>query len=215
MSGPIQTLSLRTAVIEGYAARFGAADLNGDIIAPGAFRKTLRKRNAPVRMLYQHDAAAPIGRWTELFETPDGLFARGVLLLDSPRARELHSLLVGGAIDGLSIGFETVRARKCAGRRGRNSVQSSGRNIVELNLWEISIVTFPMAPNARVLRVGAAEPLSKDLLHAVLPPARSVRENDVSPLPSLSLDRRAPGLPQPGARHFADALRRATSILSV
>ncbi len=133
-----------TATIEGYASIFNVADGNGDIVAPGAFTGSLQ-RGAPVRMLYQHAVDAPIGRWTALEEDARGLFVRGEIILSSDRAREVYALLEGGAIDGLSIGFRTVKARKEAG----------GRRILKAELWEVSVVTFPMAPAARVIRLGA------------------------------------------------------------
>ena len=135
------------ADIEGYAAIFDEPDLNGDIIEPGAFDVTSANRASPVRMLYQHDANTPIGRWTSMTQTRRGLFVTGELLLSSQSAREVYSLLSGGALDGLSIGYQTVRSKKTNGRKGRR--------ILEAQLWEISIVTFPMAPSARLTRIGA------------------------------------------------------------
>jgi hypothetical protein len=135
-----------TALIEGYASLFNVEDLNGDVVAPGAFRKALKSRAAAeVRMLYQHAPEAPVGRWTSFSEDSRGLWARGELILSSPSARDVYELIAGGAIDGLSIGFKTVRA----------AAQRRGRRILEAELWEVSIVTFPMAPGARIARVGA------------------------------------------------------------
>lgn len=131
------------ATIEGYASLFNVPDLNGDVVAPGAFRKALR--NAPdVRMLWQHAPEAPVGRWRRLEEDARGLWVEGELLLASASARDAYELLSGGALDGLSIGFKTVRAAK----------ETRGRRILEADLWEVSIVTFPMAPGARIARVG-------------------------------------------------------------
>lgn len=185
------------AGIEGYAAVFGVSDLNGDIIAPGAFARTLKKRASPVRMLYQHAAEAPVGRWTSFREDARGLYVTGELLLSAPSAREVHALLAGGAVDGLSIGYRTVKARK----------SPRGRRIIEADLWEVSIVTFPMAAGARVTFVGA-------------PRAETQPEDPLRVLPSgMRPARRAPASPT-GARQFADAefaqaLRGAASILSV
>lgn len=133
------------ARIEGYAAVFNAPDGSGDVILPGAFAR--RPAAHDIRMLNQHEAGEPIGRWTRLEEDAFGLYAEGLLLLDSPRAREIWALLKGGALDGLSIGFQTVRAHREGGRRA----------VAEAALWEISIVTFPMAAGARVTRVGEPE----------------------------------------------------------
>lgn len=198
-----------TAPIEGYAAIFNRRDLNGDIIAPGAFARSLKKR-APVRMLYQHAAETPIGRWTSLKEDTRGLFVKGEIILLSPRASEVYELLAGGALDGLSIGYQTVRAQKP--RRGE-------RRILDLDLWEVSVVTFPMASGARVTRVGAPQsihqpnPASATPLVArelALTAARGCA-SDTAPF----ANRRALAPPPASARHFADALRSAASLLSV
>ncbi|MBD0426283.1 HK97 family phage prohead protease [Aquisalinus flavus] len=132
------------AVIEGYASIFGERDLNGDIVKRGAFAEKLIPGRLPaVKMLYQHAADQPIGRWLEMKETARGLYVRGEIILDSPRAREVATLVAGGALDGLSIGFRTRAARKIAG----------GRELIRLDLWEVSVVTFPMAPGARITRL--------------------------------------------------------------
>ena len=134
------------AEIEGYASIFNEADLNGDIIMPGAFAKSLKKNRKPA-LLYQHAAEAPIGRWLSFREDARGLFVKGELILSSARAREVHALLEGGAIDGLSIGYQTARAVRT----------KTGRRITEADLWEVSVVTFPMASRARVTRIEANE----------------------------------------------------------
>ena len=132
----------------GYASLFGKVDLGRDVVEPGAFAASLHKRGAGgVRMLFQHDPNAPIGTWLELREDARGLFVRGKLALEAARAREVHSLMKEGALDGLSIGFRTVRAR--------TEAKTGIRRIVEVDLWEISIVTFPMLPEARIEAVKA------------------------------------------------------------
>jgi HK97 family phage prohead protease len=133
----------------GYASLFGRVDLSRDIVERGAFSNSLKTRGATgIRMLFQHDPAEPVGVWTELREDARGLFVRGRLSSDVARSRELLSLMRGGALDGLSIGFRTVRARKDAA--------TGVRRILEADLWEISIVTFPMLPEARIETVKAA-----------------------------------------------------------
>lgn len=133
---------------EGYASLFGVTDAGGDIVMRGAFAKSLRARRAAgVKMLYQHQAAEPLGVWSEIYEDGAGLFVRGRIVTDVRRGREVLSLMREGALDGLSIGFKTLRALK--GRGG-------GRQILEADLWEVSVVTFPMLAGARVSRVGEA-----------------------------------------------------------
>lgn len=151
-----------TALIEGYAAIFDAPDASGDVLARGAFAR--RPQAEEIRMLHQHEAAEPLGRWLDFREDALGLYAVGRLILSSPRAREVWALLRGGAIDGLSIGFQTVRAERSQGRR----------LITEAALWEVSIVTFPMAAGARILAVGPAE--SEEVPPRDAPPSRAARD---------------------------------------
>jgi HK97 family phage prohead protease len=136
-------------MFEGYASIFGIVDLGGDQVAPGAFAQSLAQRGARhVRMLWQHDPAAPIGSWLSIEEDWRGLKVKGRLNLAVARAREALALLRDGAVDGLSIGFRVKTARKTAG--------GSVRRLLELDLWEISIVTFPMLPQARITAVKRA-----------------------------------------------------------
>ena len=132
----------------GYASLFGEQDLGNDVVAPGAFARSLERRGASgIRMLWQHDPAEPIGVWRSIVEDGRGLRVTGKLTSQTARGREVLELMREGAIDGLSIGFRTVRAR---------SDRPSGlRHILEADLWEISVVTFPMLPGARVESVKA------------------------------------------------------------
>ncbi|MFN4355977.1 HK97 family phage prohead protease [Parvibaculum sp.] len=131
---------------EGYASLFGAEDLGRDVVMPGAFHKSLAKRGPRgVKLLYQHDPNEVIGTWEEIREDARGLFVRGQLLADVARAREVLALMRAGAVDGLSIGYHVVKAE---------SDRASGtRRLIEVDLWEISVVTFPMLPAARVSAV--------------------------------------------------------------
>ncbi|MDP4021420.1 HK97 family phage prohead protease [Methylobacterium sp. NEAU 140] len=125
----------------GYASVFGVPDLGRDVVVAGAFAGSLARRGAGgVRMLFQHDPAEPIGRWIALREDARGLFAEGQLNLAVQRAREVDALMRGGGLDGLSIGFRTLRARPGAGGE---------RRLLGVDLWEISLVTFPLQPGAR------------------------------------------------------------------
>ncbi|MCT8971220.1 HK97 family phage prohead protease [Microbaculum marinisediminis] len=127
----------------GYASIFGKADLGGDLVEPGAFSRSLAARGvAGVKMLFQHDPAEPIGVWQELAEDGVGLYARGRLMPEVARAREVLSLMRAGALDGLSIGFRTVK--------GRTDPKTGIRRLSEIDLWEVSVVTFPMLPEARI-----------------------------------------------------------------
>lgn len=131
-------------VIEGYASLFGQSDKGGDIVQKGAYAASLA-RGKGIKMLWQHDPAQPIGIWEDVREDGRGLWVKGRLLLDVARGREAAALIGAGAIDGLSIGYRTLRATK--NDRGQRLLQ-------ELELWEVSLVTFPMLPSARVSAKG-------------------------------------------------------------
>ena len=137
-------------VIEGYASLFGATDQGGDIVEKGAYARSL-KAGRRVKMLWQHDPREPIGIWDEVREDDRGLYVKGRLLDQVARAREAAALTRAGAIDGLSIGYRTVTAMK--DERGR-------RCLSEVELWEVSLVTFPMLPEARLdAREGKSDTL--------------------------------------------------------
>lgn len=131
-------------VIEGYASLFGAVDQGGDVVQPGAYTASLNAlstEDRSIKMLWQHDPAQPIGVWDEVREDDRGLWVKGRILTDVEKGREAISLLAAGALDGLSIGYRTVKAAKNA--KGQ-------RELTQLELWEVSLVTFPMLPQARV-----------------------------------------------------------------
>ena len=135
-----------TGVFEGYASLFGIADLGGDVVQAGAFRDSLRKRDPDrVKMLWQHDPAEPIGAWLAMEEDARGLKVKGRLNLEVSRAREILALMREGQVDGLSIGFRTLRATQ--------DRKTGLRHLQKIDLWEISLVTFPMLPQARVTQV--------------------------------------------------------------
>jgi HK97 family phage prohead protease len=133
---------------EGYASLFNKEDLGHDVVEPGAFRDSLAARGPTgIKMLFQHNPSEPIGIWQSLREDARGLYAKGRLMLDVTRAREVLALMRAGALDGLSIGFRAVTGR----RDGKTGI----RRLAKVDLWEISIVTFPLLPEARVARVKA------------------------------------------------------------
>lgn len=129
---------------EGYASVFGLADQGGDIVMPGAFADSLKAKSAAgIRLLFQHDPKEPVGRLLHVIEDRHGLKVAGQLLTEVPRSQALRDLIAGGALDGLSIGFRTVRATR--------DRASGYRHLWQIDLWEISIVTFPMMDQARIL----------------------------------------------------------------
>lgn len=141
---PDAGLVVEGARLEGYASVFGVRDQGGDVVLAGAYGASLARiarEGRRVKMLWQHDPGQPIGIWDEVVEDAVGLRVKGRLLTDLAQGREAAALLAAGAIDGLSIGYRTLRAE----RDGKGQ-----RLLAELDLWEVSLVTFPMLPEARV-----------------------------------------------------------------
>lgn len=135
-------------IFEGYASVFGIIDLGRDRVERGAFRETLQRRPLRnIKMLWQHDAKIPIGSWLDIAEDERGLRVRGRLNLAVAKAREVLALMRDGAVDGLSIGFHT--------RKSYKDPRTGIRNLTAIDLTEISVVTFPMLPQARVSHVKA------------------------------------------------------------
>lgn len=144
--------------LSGYASVFGVTDHSGDIVVAGAFARSLAAGGSGrIRMLFQHEAGEPVGVWDEMFEDARGLFVRGRILSAGPRSRAARSLVAQGAVDGLSIGFRTVRSRPRPG---------GGRVLTELDLWEVSIVTFPMLGTARLTVHAPARQPGPQAAHA-------------------------------------------------
>jgi HK97 family phage prohead protease len=132
------------ATIAGYASLFGEADQGNDVVMKGAYAASLDKLKSAgtrVKFLWQHDPTQPIGVWDEVYEDAKGLYVKGRLLTETQKGSEAAALIAAGAIDGLSIGYRTVKADRDA--KGR-------RQLAELELWEVSLVTFPMLPEARI-----------------------------------------------------------------
>ena len=124
----------------GYASLFNRVDSGGDIVMPGAFAQSLALRRGRIRLLFQHDPKEPVGIWEAIGEDANGLFVSGRLVPGVPRAEALRRLIENRALDGLSIGFRTVRATR----------QGGNRRLWQIELYEISIVTFPMLEDARI-----------------------------------------------------------------
>lgn len=138
--------------IEGYASIFGVPDHGGDVVEKGAFDaslKALSSAGRSVKLLWQHDPAEPIGVWDSVFEDGMGLVVRGRLLSDIRRGAEALALIRAGAIDGLSIGYRATKAVR--------DPESGGRRLQEVELWEVSLVTFPMLPEARAAAQASEE----------------------------------------------------------
>jgi len=131
-------------VFEGYASVFDVVDQGMDIVAKGAFTKSLGS-GRKVKMLWQHDVRKVIGVWDELREDERGLYVKGRLLKDVGLGREAMALMRAGAIDSMSIGYRSIEAVPEAGGRVRK--------LMEVDLFEVSLVTFPMNEAATVTDV--------------------------------------------------------------
>jgi len=143
----------------GYASVFDVVDTQGEEVVRGAFQKSIDKwmqRGKFPKMLWQHDMRRPIGVWEQLTEDATGLFVKGRLLLDVRAGKEAYSLLKAGVVDGLSIGFVTVRARKHGAK--------NCRILEEIELHEISLVTFAANPEARVTGYKVDDVWEEDIL---------------------------------------------------
>jgi HK97 family phage prohead protease len=116
-------------------------------VHPGAFRESIKTRDKPIQLLWQHQWDKPIGVISALFEDGRGLYMKGKLLMDVAQAREAYSLLKAGVVRGLSIGYSVKRSRR--------NPDSGVRELLDLNLWEISLVTMPANEAAQVTVVKA------------------------------------------------------------
>ncbi|WP_294636619.1 HK97 family phage prohead protease [uncultured Aquabacterium sp.] len=146
-------LSIKAAedgTVEGYGSVFGVRDSYDDVIAKGAFSGSIAEHKAAgtmPAMLWQHDAEKPIGVWTEMSEDANGLRVKGRLALDTTLGKEAHALLKMGALNGLSIGFMS--------KQWAYDRETEVRTLTEIDLWEVSLVTFPANEKARVTNVKA------------------------------------------------------------
>lgn len=132
-----------TLAFDGYAAVFHHRDAGGDIVMPGAFQAALAAQALPRPLLWQHQPAEPVGVVRLGRDDGIGLRITAELVLDSARGRDAAALLRAGALCGLSIGYRV--------RRASIDPATRARRLHELSLIEVSLVTFPMQPLARVL----------------------------------------------------------------
>lgn len=148
---PFEIKSLAAdGTFSGYASVFNVVDSQRDVMLPGAFKATLKSRTQPVQLLWQHQWESPIGVIESLFEDTRGLYIKGRLLMEVTQAREAHALLKAGVIRGLSIGYSVKRAAR--------DVETGVRQLQEVDLWEVSIVTLPANASAQVTVVKANDP---------------------------------------------------------
>ena len=132
-------------VFEGYGSYFGNKDQGNDVVQSGAFAKSIAKRGPKgIKMLYNHKQDEPIGVYKEINEDNKGLRVKGMLALGTQRGKEVYELMKMGAIDGLSIGYKVDQ-------KGYDYEDNGKKRILkEVDLMEISAVTFPMNQRAKV-----------------------------------------------------------------
>ena len=131
---------------EGYASVFNGVDSYGDTIAPGAYKKTLKKRDRGVKMRWNHFGPV-IGKWLEMYEDDNGLYVKGQLTPGHSVAADVLASLKHGAIDGLSIGFYPAKYKED---------ENGNRKLEEIDLVEISVVEEPADNAARITNVKSA-----------------------------------------------------------
>ena len=136
-------------IFRGYASIFGNEDQGNDIVQKGAFTKSLEQRPASkVKMLFQHKTDEPIGVFESIYEDSKGLYVKGKLALGTQKGRDTYELLKIGALDGMSIGFKADPTKQ-----GYNENKRGVRTLKEVDLMEISLVTFPINEQAMVQSV--------------------------------------------------------------
>jgi len=138
--------------ISGYGAVFGNADNGGDIIINGAFKECIAS-GRKIKMLWQHDPSQPIGVWDEMREDDNGLYMKGRISKKATKGAEIAELVNMGAIEGLSIGYRTQEYEM--------DVDQGFRKLTKLDLWETSVVTFPMNELANIYDMKSADEMSE------------------------------------------------------
>ncbi len=143
---PLEIKNLNAREFEGHGSVFSNADYGGDIVMPGAFKRSLaqhRKAGGMPAMFWMHDSASVPGKWIEMAEDKKGLAVKGVLAV-TPLGDEVYTLLKMDAVSGMSIGYRTI---------DQDYDKDGNRLIKEAELWEVSVVSLPMNPLAQVTHV--------------------------------------------------------------
>lgn len=194
---------------EGYGSIFGNKDLGDDVVVAGAFAKSIGRKGAKaIKMLYQHRPDEPIGVFDEIIEDQRGLKVKGRLAMGTQRGREVYELMKMGALDGLSIGYRVAAKGMDYDDRGKR------RLLKEVDLMEISAVTFPMNPKARIQAVKAADRTVRDwenLLREEGGLSRSESKVAASAV-TKALDNLRDA--EEGQPEMLDAIKRLTNILN-
>jgi HK97 family phage prohead protease len=176
----------------GYGSVNGNVDSYGERVMPGAFAGSLAKHKregTSVLMLWQHNPNEPIGIWEDLAEDAKGLWGKGRLIMEVQKAREVHALMKANAIGGLSIGYREIKA----------TPDGNVRNLEELDLREISPVSFPANRRARI------EAVKSERMEEF---ARRLRDGDPMPIKEFEDILREAGVPKSIHRLPLLAMRR-------
>jgi len=139
-------------VIEGYASVFKNKDRNGEVVDKGAFKKTLND-GKKVPLLWQHDPSDPIGPVEEAKEDDTGLRIKAQILQTIQRGREALAIVKAGIVKGMSIGYRVLQDEW--------DHAEGVRHIKEVDLWEVSLVTFPANVEAQIRSVKEGDPLTR------------------------------------------------------
>ena len=194
--------------VEGYGSVFGVRDNYDDVIAKGAFVQSLKDHKAAgtmPAMLWQHSADHPIGIWTEMVEDDKGLRIKGQLAMETVKGKEAHALLKLGASNGLSIGFMS--------KQWVYDRDTDVRTLTEIDLWEVSLVTFPANEKARITNVKA----SPDEVTTPKDAERALREAGFSKADATALVARVMRMGEErreSAQSTAQAMKAAHRLLS-
>ena len=171
----------------GYGSVNGNVDSYGERVMPGAFAGSLAKHKREgtnVLMLWQHNPNEPIGVWEDLAEDAKGLWGKGRLIMEVQKAREVHALMKANAIGGLSIGYREIKA----------TPDGNVRNLEELDLHEISPVSFPANRRARI------EAVKSERMEEF---ARRLRDGEPMPIKEFEDILREAGVPKTMAKQIA------------
>lgn len=143
--------------ISGYGSVFNNIDSGGDMVMPGAFKECIIKDRKP-KMFWQHDANQPIGAWDEMREDANGLYMKGRISKKAAKGAEVAALVKMGAVDGLSIGYRTQEYEM--------DMDQGVRKLTKLDLWETSVVVFPMNDLAGIYAAKSDEITERELERA-------------------------------------------------
>ena len=167
----VKSVDDESGTFEGYASVFGNVDLGGDVVVPGAFKRTLSHSGGAIPILWHHDPETPVGLGVAASEDERGLKVKGQLDLNTQKGREMLSGLKMGYIGAMSIGYEAVD----------KEMKDGVRYLKEIALPEYSLLTkgFAMNPEAAVFAVKAVQDFSASLAEAVAQDALWERRCDI------------------------------------